>query len=273
MSRISYIFDSGPCEIQLESDIDVLQRVERRTIAKYGNTRSLRYKCFGNIIENRVVRKVNELFYIRLRKFGTLNNPRDLRHTRHNGVNKFFQKLWNTHKNIIRNKIALKTNRLKMNPKQTTDKQHSTANTKAACEKSPIFNTNNQTTDELLAIRRVGSTPKRPGVPQMGYLHRSKPSWAQQLLTKKHAFNSDDNVLQANISQSPDNIKNSPFSDCTSEVECKEPTKVIVMVDVVSDAKDAHEKSVPLRNTKLKRLRRACSKWTLQRLKLSGLIR
>lgn len=281
MSRISYVFNSTRCEIELEKDISTLQGVEKRARAQYGNTHSLRFKCFSNVLENRLVRKLNELFYIRLRKFGVLNNsPEADGDVRSVVRGKMFQRLWSKHKNIAKNKVALNANAQKRHRKTNLDKRLPAVSISA----SSLHFTENANVNfdhPPLSIERVGSTPKRAGIPQMGYLHRFKPSWAQQLLTKRHAFNTD-NLPNPNDSQS-DNLffnessttpPSSATSNCSDDIKNIDITQAIFF-EGFSDAKGARHESFAAswRNTKLKRLKRACSKWTLQRLKLSGLIR
>lgn len=280
MSRIIYVFASARNEEQLESDIDVLQRLEIRALTKYGHTRSLRYKCFSNIIENRVVHKINELFYIRLRKFDALDVTYGNGHSRKDGTINLFQRLWNKHRAVVRNHSAFLKNRSKNNGKESSTVESKNASEKSSgCEKNT-----SKDVEELHTIRRLGWTPKRPGVPQMGYLHRFKPAWAKYLLTRKHAFNTDDAIIAQ-----PEDAENIPSSDdendylsssstshtveCTDGIQIEGTTTTLIQMDVESDAKDAlYMRSEHVRNTKLKRLKRYCSNWTWKRLKIAGLI-
>lgn len=278
MSKINNTFDSTVCEMQLETEINHLKVIGSRTLAQYGNNRMLRYKCLSNILENRLVRKLNELLFIRLRKFGVLDNSDSSKDHRPVGAHKIFQRLWNKHKNIAKGKDSIKPNR-----SQTIIrcKQNSSSMTKIASLRNRRFVKKSQqlmTVDKIPAIQRIGSTPKRAGIPQMGYLHRLKASWAQQLPTNIDLFKPKDELRtpEANFTSIEETIQASSSSSTNGNCSewANEMPNTAILVDVVAadDAKETKDKSF-LRTNKLKRLKHACSKWTLQRLKLSGLIR
>lgn len=241
-------------ELALISDIRMLLKFQRRARNHFKRTQLLRFQCFINYLKNQLATKTNELDKVRTEIWNNLRvGVRENGNIETTGESTMtigrFMDIWHKEQNLLKSKSCLTPSRFPSNKPadNVSTSIHTGPSEKHRCNPK---------------IDRLSNTPRRPGIPQMGYGQKSKhcsiakPKWAQHLLSAEAA---------------------SQTTEGDGQLELIQATLTATTSAVSGDAVDkmSHKNtSSSLRVSKIKRLKRACSKWTnRQTLKLFALIR
>lgn len=240
-------------ELALISDIRMLLKFQRRTRNHFKRTQLLRFQCFINYLKNQLETKTNELERVRSEiwhnlRVGVGENENITTTGESTLTIGRFMDIWHKEQNKLKSKSCLTPSRFPSNKlaDNVRTSVHSGPNENEKCNPT---------------INRLCKTPRRPGVPQMGYGKKTKPlystakpKWAQHLLSAEAA---------------------SQTTEGDGQLEHFQATKTATTSAVSGDDTMSHKStSSSVRVSKIKRLKRACSKWTnRQTLKLFALIR